>query len=448
VSLVLNVEILGEFKKLTEATKGSEKSLGGLENQAKKFSKGINTALATVGIGLSVAALVNFGKEAIRSAEAAQVADKRLGQVTKSMNLFGADTADVTDRLVRFADQQELLTGVTAETVKQVQASLITFGNLGKTANQLGGNFDRATKAALDLAAAGFGSAETNAIQLGKALQDPIKGLTALARSGVTFTEQEKERIATLVESNKLGEAQALILAAIEQQVGGTAEATVTASARMEAAFGQIQDAVGLALLPVLEEFSLWLSTPEGQEKIAGIIEGVTDMITEFGNFIGFLTEKVMPAIETLTGAQGFDAVAKAITSLVIGLGTLKIALAVFSAGNPALAGIIAGLALLAGAMLTVYNRTKDANTEMLEFQRLQGLQPVMTTPMTPEQVSGRTYRGLLGEVPTPTPTRTIVPQKPGSVTVNINRAQVNANDIAKVLNDKLKSQGSTLRIQ
>lgn len=452
MSLVLNVEILGEFKKLTEATKGSEKSLGGLETQAKKFSKGINTALATVGIGLSVAALVNFGKEAIRSAEAAQVADKRLQQVNKSMNLFGGETQKVTDRLVKFADQQELLTGVTAETVKQVQASLITFGNLGKTANELGGNFDRATKAALDLAAAGFGSAETNAIQLGKALQDPIKGLTALARSGVTFTEQEKERIATLVESNKLGEAQALILAAIEQQVGGTAEATVTASARMEAAFGQIQDAVGLALLPVLEEFSLWLSTPEGQEKIQEIIEGITGMISEFQDFVGFISEKVQPALEALTGAEGFEAVAKAVAGLVIGLGTLKIALAVFASGNPVLAGIIAGLALLAGAMYTVYQRTSQANTAMAEFQRLQNIERVTGTPFTtPEQIAGETYQGIIPQLlPTPTPTRPTVPSKPGSVNlnVNINRAQVNADDVVKVINDKLKAQGSGLRIQ
>jgi hypothetical protein len=455
-SLVLNVEILGEFKKLSDAVKGSEKSLSGLESGAKKFSKGINTALATVGIGLSVAALVSFGKEAIRGAEAAQVADKRLAQVTKSMNLFGSDTAKVTDRLVKFADKQELLTGVTAETVKQVQATLVTFGKLGQSANEVGGNFDRATKAALDLAAAGFGSAETNAIQLGKALQDPIKGLTALSRSGVTFTEQEKERIKTLVESNKLGEAQAMILAAIEQQVGGTAEATVTASARMEAAFGQIQDAVGLALLPVLEKFSLWLSTPEGQEKIQEIIIGITNMITEFQNFISFISDKVMPGIEAFTGAKGLEAVAKAIAGLIVSLGVLKVALAVLSAGNPVLAGIIAGLALIAGAMFTVYERTKQANTAISEFNRLQGIRRETSNPFaTSEQLAAATYRGILdvGKSPTQSAPRgggggTLVPLGNSTINVNINRAQVNADDVAKALNDKLKSQGSALRIQ
>lgn len=451
-SLVLGVEIIGEFKKLADATKGSEKSLNGLESQAKKFSKGINTALATIGIGLSIGALVNFGQAAIRSAEAAQVADQRLNQVAKSMNLFGNDTADVTKRLSKFADQQELLTGVQAETVKQVQATLITFGKLGQSANQVGGSFDRATKAALDLAAAGFGSAETNAIQLGKALQDPIKGLTALARSGVTFTEQEKERIKTLVESNKLGEAQALILSAIEQQVGGTAEATVTASARMEAAFGQIQDAVGLALLPVLEEFSTWLSTPEGQEKIQEIIDGVTSMITEFQNFIGFISGKVMPAIEQLTGAKGFDAIAQAITGLVIGLGTLRIALAFMSAGNPFIAGIVAGIAVIAGAYKLLGSDIQEVIDKQNEFKAGAPGSTGGTVPLGPgspiSAAGGKV--GIIGKVQQPAAQKlpAPVPAKPGTINININRAQVSANDVAKALNDKLKAQGSTLRIQ
>jgi hypothetical protein len=113
---------------------------------------------------------------------------------------------------------------------------------------------DRATLAAIDLAAAGFGSAETNATQLGKALQDPIKGITALARAGVTFTEQEKEKIKTLVESGNMLQAQDMILAAIETQVGGTAEATATGSAKMNVAFGEMSEAIGKSLLPLFQQ--------------------------------------------------------------------------------------------------------------------------------------------------------------------------------------------------
>jgi phage-related minor tail protein len=105
--------------------------------------------------------------------------------------------------------------------------------------------FDRATKAAIDLAAAGFGSVETNAIQLGKALEDPIKGLAALGKSGVTFTAEQKELIKTLVETGDVASAQEIILKAVEMQVGGTAEATANASDKMKVAWSQLQEQLG-----------------------------------------------------------------------------------------------------------------------------------------------------------------------------------------------------------
>jgi phage-related protein len=106
------------------------------------------------------------------------------------------------------------------------------------------------------MAAAGFGSAESNAVQLGKALEDPIKGITALTRSGITFTDAEKEKIKVMVESGDTLSAQNMILEAIEKQVGGTAEATATGSQKMALALGNVSEAIGGALLPFFTQFS------------------------------------------------------------------------------------------------------------------------------------------------------------------------------------------------
>jgi hypothetical protein len=84
-------------------------------------------------------------------------------------------------------------------------------------------------------------------------LRTPIKGIAALAKSGVTFTEQEKDKIRTLVESNKLLDAQDMILKAIETQVGGTAAATADDSAKMKEGFAQVSQSLGMSLLPILE---------------------------------------------------------------------------------------------------------------------------------------------------------------------------------------------------
>jgi hypothetical protein len=308
-------------------------------NEFTKFGKGVGVAFAAVTAATAAAAVAfaNFATDAIKGAEEAAIAQRRLDQVAKSMNLFGSETAKVSARIGEFAEANELLVGVDADVIKATQAKLLTFANLGKTANEMGGAFDRATMAAIDLAAAGFGAAETNAVQLGKALQDPIKGITALARSGVTFTEVEKEKIKTLVESGEVLEAQNLILAAIETQVGGTAQATASAFTKIELATNQVKDAIGEALLPVFEEFAKelvdltpeladalapaaqelasifksqvlpavkdftnWLASPQGTQTLRDLTMAIIDGIKALIDFIGWVVQN-REAIVTFT---------------------------------------------------------------------------------------------------------------------------------------------------
>jgi hypothetical protein len=126
------------------------------------------------------------------------------------------------------------------------------------------------------MAAAGFGSAESNAVALGKALEDPIKGITALAKSGVTFTEQEKEKIKTLVESNRLLEAQDMVLNAIEKQVGGTSEASASSFDKMKFALAGISDTFGELVLPYIDKFAIALAGVsvfvQENERLVGIL--------------------------------------------------------------------------------------------------------------------------------------------------------------------------------
>jgi hypothetical protein len=264
-------------------------------NEFQSFGKGVGVAFAAVAAATAAAAtaIIKFGSDSIAAAENVAQANNRLEQVAKSMNLFGSQTSAVTQRIIEFAEANELSLAVDAEVIKQAQAKLLTFKNLAQSADETGGAFDRATMAAIDLAAAGFGSAETNATQLGKALQDPIKGLTALTRSGVTFTQEERNKIKVMVESGQVLEAQNMILSAIETQVGGTAAATAKASDKMKLAFDNISEAVGAALLPVFQEFSneLIKITPELEKALAPAAAEIADI---------FRTE-VLPAIQDFT---------------------------------------------------------------------------------------------------------------------------------------------------
>ncbi len=281
---------LTEFKKLEGA---GAKSTYALRTLDSAVGKGIGN-MARYG-GIAAAALGGVGAYLVKGAEYAKQADDRLVAVANSMKLFGDNADIVAQRLQKLADAQEYELGVTAETIKMTQAKLLTFANIAKTANEVGGAFDRATVAAVDLAAAGFGAAEQNAVQLGKALQDPIKGITALARSGVTFTDSEKAKIKALVESNQMLKAQDTLLKAIETQVGGTAAATTTDTFRIQAAFGHVRDEIGTLLLPVVERFANFMV-----QKVVPFATEAGRVFGEqgFGGGIAFLAGKLDDVIQ------------------------------------------------------------------------------------------------------------------------------------------------------
>jgi phage-related protein len=292
---LISVTISGNATPLKNAVNEAEGKLSKFGGSAKKFG-----IAAAAGIAAAGAAAAVVGKQLIAAGEAASTSNARIKQIADSMGLFGDQAGAVTDRLVKLAEATARNTGVDQNAIKLTQAKLLTFGELTKTAGEVGGAFDRATQAALDMAAAGFGEAEQNAVQLGKALQDPIKGITALAKSGVTFTEAEKERIQTLVESNKMGEAQALILAAIETQVGGTAEATANASDRMRVAFSQVMERLGGAVLPIFERFTKFLLDdvfPALQRMGEKWLPTISEALGKVGDFI---TQKVVPVIQNV----------------------------------------------------------------------------------------------------------------------------------------------------
>jgi hypothetical protein len=194
------------------------------------------------------------------------------------MGLFGENADRVSKRLIDLGDEQARLTGIDDDTIRLTQSKLLTFKELAQPADVLGGAFDRATMAAIDMAGAGFGSAETNAVQLGKALNDPVKGITALARSGITFTAQEREKIAVLVKSNQTLKAQDMILKAIEKQVGGAAIATSTASGRMKQSWEQLKEEFG-------KPFSVGLGN--ALTSIATQMPTYAAKFAEFGSLIG-----------------------------------------------------------------------------------------------------------------------------------------------------------------
>jgi phage-related protein len=249
---------------------------------------------------------------------------------------------EATERVAAYAESLEKTIAVDADVIKATQTKLATFAGLTKTVNEAGGAFDRATLAALDMAAAGFGTADANAVQLGKALENPIKGIAALAKSGVTFTDQEKEKIKTLVESNNLLAAQDIVLAAIEKQVGGTSEASASSFDKMKFSLAGISDTFGELVLPAIDKFAV-------------VLQNVSGFVSENEKAVGIL---VLAIGGLALAVLAVNAAMKVYQATLLVVKAAQFALNLVMSANP-IALVVLAIAALVAAFVVAYNKSE-----------------------------------------------------------------------------------------
>jgi hypothetical protein len=131
---------------------------------------------------------------------------------------------------------------------------LLTFKEIRNEAGRGNKIFDRATAAALDLSVAFGKDMRSSSVLVGKALNDPVKGLTALTRVGVAFTDQQTEQVKALVESgDKLG-AQRIIIRELESQVKGSAKAQAQPMDKLRVGWANLQESIGRLAAPAVNK--------------------------------------------------------------------------------------------------------------------------------------------------------------------------------------------------
>lgn len=258
-----------DFKRLEGAGKKSGYALLTFD---KAMTNGlVNLAKFAAGVG-AVAGVVGY-----KLASAAYESQKVMKQTEAIIKSTGSAANVTADQVGKLSTKLSMQIGVDDELIQKSANLLLTFKQV---TNQLGENnqiFDRAVIAAQDLGNV-FGSADAAAMQLGKALSDPEKGITALRRAGINFTEAQKEQIKKLMESGQMLEAQKLILAEVESQVGGTAAATATGFDKMKVAVGNVAENLGTLLLPYIERFATFII-----EKVVPYLDRVIAAIDERG---------------------------------------------------------------------------------------------------------------------------------------------------------------------
>lgn len=208
-SLTLDLVLkLGGFQQGASKAKREVQGLANEINKSMAFaSKALAGFGATLGLGLGLREVIQATAEAARSfAILENAVENNAGAAGKT-----------AEELAGIATELQHVSTFSDEAIQDAQALLLTFQSIR------GDNFDRATQSVLDLATRLGKDLPSAALLVGKALEDPIKGMNQLARAGVVLSPTQKALIKDLIDVGKAAEAQGIILGALEAKFQGAA---------------------------------------------------------------------------------------------------------------------------------------------------------------------------------------------------------------------------------
>ena len=316
---------------------GVRKELGGVKgmmasvsDQAKRTGK----AMRNIGAGMSLAVtapLVGLGKQMVTLYDTQVQAENAVATAIASTG--GAANKTLGELKGLASGLQSLTTFGDEDILRNVTTPLLTFTKIQ------GDVFDRAQGSVLDMATLLKTDLKSASILVGKALNDPIKGVSALGRSGVQFTEDQKGMIKSLVETGDVAGAQVLILQELEKQFEGQAAAAANTPMgqwlQLGNYIGNVKKQLGEEIVPFLKPLA----------------ENIKTAVTWFGE----LSPEVKRNIVVVGG------LAAAVGPLVAGMGLMVMGVtaiggAFASMGALLLANpIFAAVAAIAGGAYVIY---------------------------------------------------------------------------------------------
>jgi hypothetical protein len=242
---------------------GIEREIGGeLDKTGKKAGERLGSGIGAAAKGPIVAALAGG---ALLGSLGGLLADAResakIGALTAEVVKTTGGAAKITaEQVGDLATSISNKTGADDEAIQAGANLLLTFTKVRNEAGKGNDIFNQATKASLDLATALGTDTKGAALQIGKALNDPIKGVSALSRAGVSFTAQQKEQIKTLQKGGDTLGAQKIILSELSTQFGGAAEAAGTPTDRLRTTIGNLREEAGAKLIPIVDSAAVVLT--------------------------------------------------------------------------------------------------------------------------------------------------------------------------------------------
>ena len=405
MSLVLNVEILGEFKKLTQATKGAGGDLTNMGKQAQTVSKSIGKAFAAIGIGLSFKVIANELQEATKAA----IEDRKSQEL---LALAMINTGKATDATVKAAEssiaKMQIQAGIADDKLRPAfQKLFIATGDVTQS--------NKLMQIALDASAATGKDLDTVTQAMAKALEGSDTALTKLIPS-------------LKGSKNPIEEMGAAFKGA------STEAANLDPYQRMQIIFGEIQEKLGTALLPILDDFAAWMMSPPGQKQLQEIADAAHSLLTELAGVAKWVIANknwLLPlaaGVAVFKGAvDGINAIKTSVEGVTAAVTLLKTA-----TGGTLLAGLgVLGVGAAGSAAGGYLNQ--QALTEQNKILFAGGTK---TDPF-----AGLGKIGSTGYVPKPSPGSGMpAAGARGNVNITINTPKVNAQDIVNTVNNATRN--------
>lgn len=292
-------------------------AMSGVEKMQARTNKALNKIqrqFSTFGSTMKGLAVGYLGAQLFRSiVKHTADADAAVAQLNATLKSTGGVVGYSSQELQDYASELQRVTTYGDEATVQMMSLLATFTNIR------GPTFKQATEAVMDIATKMGTDLKSAAVQVGKALQDPIKGVTALTRVGVNFNDAQKETIKRLVETGRAAEAQQMILKELNVEFGGSARAARDtfggALAGLQNAFGDLLEVKSgvPGATAALNEFTDVLSDPGTKAAADALFGGIITAVTKAATFVARLAGGVKTLAENLAavryGAAAGDAV-------------------------------------------------------------------------------------------------------------------------------------------
>jgi hypothetical protein len=339
--MAIKIPILTSFD--PKGLKAANASFANLQGSVRS----LGSNFAALGVALAGAgALIAKNVESLARIETinAQTA-QTITSMGNAANISATEVENLAGRL-------ESLTAVEAESIQEGANLLLTFGNIK---NELGeGNdiFSQTTEIMVDMGVALRKGPVDTATMLGKALNDPIQGLTALRRVGVSFTEAQLEQVTALQNTGDLMGAQKLILEELQRQYGGSGAAYAqTFTGQLELMgheLGTIGEEATMAVMPALQMMveELRELIPVIGPQLKAAIESVDwrGLVTTVVDLTRFLVENAETIAKTVAAFWALSTIIKT-TNVVMALGQVAAKLYTW-----AIAQLTTGTTLATGA--------------------------------------------------------------------------------------------------